>query len=143
MVNCAGGQGCKWARLTNGWHAPPCGTIPPSTYFISLLETRWNGSLRDLMSTPIRSRIRLNERGKSPLSWEMNRDLKMKLGVQKIPGNQNKISQTDRRTESPPFSDLLLSPFPDLYVTCQVYAGNQPLTVMLKTSYKPMSTKFA
>ncbi|KAG0094700.1 Phosphatidylinositol (PI) 3-kinase [Podila epicladia] len=33
--------------------------------------------------------------------------------------------------------------FPDLYVTCQLFSGSQPLTVLLKTSYKPMSSKFA
>ncbi|KAF9357926.1 Phosphatidylinositol (PI) 3-kinase [Mortierella sp. NVP85] len=33
--------------------------------------------------------------------------------------------------------------YPDLYVTCQVFAGGQPLTVDLKTSYKPMKNKFA
>ncbi|KAF9322040.1 Phosphatidylinositol (PI) 3-kinase [Podila horticola] len=31
----------------------------------------------------------------------------------------------------------------DLYVTCQMFSGSQPLTVLLKTSYKPMSSKFA
>ncbi|KAF9314551.1 Phosphatidylinositol (PI) 3-kinase [Podila horticola] len=42
-----------------------------------------------------------------------------------------------------PYSAERQSPFSDLYVTCQVFAGNLPLTVMLKTSYKPMSTNFA
>ncbi|KAG0301860.1 Phosphatidylinositol (PI) 3-kinase [Dissophora globulifera] len=42
-----------------------------------------------------------------------------------------------------PYSAERRSPYPDLYVTCQVLAGDQPLTVVLKTSYKPMSTKFA
>ncbi|KAI1318132.1 Phosphatidylinositol (PI) 3-kinase [Mortierella claussenii] len=41
-----------------------------------------------------------------------------------------------------PYSAEKRSPYPDLYVTCQVFAGDQPLTVILKTSYKPMSTKF-
>ncbi|GJJ71006.1 phosphatidylinositol 3-kinase [Entomortierella parvispora] len=45
--------------------------------------------------------------------------------------------------EAVPYSAERKNPFPDLYVTCQVHAGNQPLTVMLKTSYKSMSTKFA
>ncbi|KAG0299039.1 Phosphatidylinositol (PI) 3-kinase [Linnemannia gamsii] len=38
---------------------------------------------------------------------------------------------------------LSKSTYPDLYVTCQVFAGDQPLTVVLKTSYRPMSSKFA
>ncbi|KAG0236340.1 Phosphatidylinositol (PI) 3-kinase [Mortierella sp. GBA43] len=36
-----------------------------------------------------------------------------------------------------------MNPYPDLYVTCQVFAGGQPLTVDLKTSYKSMTNKFA
>ncbi|KAF8931871.1 Phosphatidylinositol (PI) 3-kinase, partial [Dissophora ornata] len=44
---------------------------------------------------------------------------------------------------SVPYSAERRSPYPDLYITCQVFAGNQPLTVLLKTSYKSMSTKFA
>ncbi|KAF9359906.1 Phosphatidylinositol (PI) 3-kinase [Mortierella sp. AD094] len=42
-----------------------------------------------------------------------------------------------------PYSAEKRSPFPDLYVTCQVFAGGQPLTVILETSYKPMINKFA
>ncbi|KFH73635.1 hypothetical protein MVEG_00850 [Podila verticillata NRRL 6337] len=45
--------------------------------------------------------------------------------------------------ESVPYSAERRSQFPDLYVTCQLFSGNQPLTVLLKTSYKPMSSKFA
>ncbi|KAF9917734.1 Phosphatidylinositol (PI) 3-kinase [Lobosporangium transversale] len=41
-----------------------------------------------------------------------------------------------------PYSAEKRSPYPDLYVTCQVFAGDQPLTIVLKTSYKPMSSKF-
>ncbi|KAF9571953.1 Phosphatidylinositol (PI) 3-kinase [Mortierella alpina] len=42
-----------------------------------------------------------------------------------------------------PYSAERRSAYPDLYVTCQVFAGNKPLTVVLKTSYKAMSNKFA
>ncbi|KAF9968449.1 Phosphatidylinositol (PI) 3-kinase [Mortierella alpina] len=42
-----------------------------------------------------------------------------------------------------PYSAERRSAYPDLYVTCQVFAGSQPLTVVLKTSYKAMSNKFA
>ncbi|KAG0322008.1 Phosphatidylinositol (PI) 3-kinase [Podila horticola] len=45
--------------------------------------------------------------------------------------------------ESVPYSAERRSQFPDLYVTCQMFSGSQPLTVLLKTSYKPMSSKFA
>ncbi|KAF9428085.1 Phosphatidylinositol (PI) 3-kinase [Podila epigama] len=45
--------------------------------------------------------------------------------------------------ESVPYSAERRSPFPDLYVTCQLFSGNQPLTVVLKTSYKAMTNKFA
>ncbi|KAG0084079.1 Phosphatidylinositol (PI) 3-kinase [Podila epicladia] len=45
--------------------------------------------------------------------------------------------------ESVPYSAERRSQFPDLYVTCQLFSGSQPLTVLLKTSYKPMSSKFA
>ncbi|KAG0371238.1 Phosphatidylinositol (PI) 3-kinase [Gamsiella multidivaricata] len=41
-----------------------------------------------------------------------------------------------------PYSAEKRSPYPDLYLTCQVFAGDQALTVVLKTSYKPMTTKF-
>ncbi|KAF9209146.1 Phosphatidylinositol (PI) 3-kinase [Haplosporangium sp. Z 27] len=41
-----------------------------------------------------------------------------------------------------PYSAEKKSPFPDLYVTCQVFAGGQPLTVVLETSYKHMTNKF-
>ncbi|KAK3838131.1 MAG: atypical/PIKK/PI3K protein kinase [Linnemannia gamsii] len=46
-------------------------------------------------------------------------------------------------TTTVPYSAERRSTYPDLYVTCQVFAGDQPLTVVLKTSYKPMATKFA
>ncbi|KAF9977181.1 Phosphatidylinositol (PI) 3-kinase [Actinomortierella ambigua] len=41
-----------------------------------------------------------------------------------------------------PYSAEKSSPFPDLFVTVQVYAGNQALTVPLQTSYKPMTSRF-
>ncbi|KAG0258697.1 Phosphatidylinositol (PI) 3-kinase [Actinomortierella ambigua] len=41
-----------------------------------------------------------------------------------------------------PYSAEKSSPYPDLFVTVQVYAGNQPLTVPLQTSYKSMTTRF-
>ncbi|KAF9985209.1 Phosphatidylinositol (PI) 3-kinase [Modicella reniformis] len=42
-----------------------------------------------------------------------------------------------------PYSAERKSLYPDLYVTCQVFAGGLPLTVVLKTSYKFMTNKFA
>ncbi|KAF9429015.1 Phosphatidylinositol (PI) 3-kinase [Entomortierella beljakovae] len=41
-----------------------------------------------------------------------------------------------------PYSAEKRSPFPDLYVTCQVFAGGEPLTVVLGTSYKHMAYRF-
>ncbi|KAF9330420.1 Phosphatidylinositol (PI) 3-kinase [Podila minutissima] len=54
-----------------------------------------------------------------------------------------KLKRPHVDAESVPYSAERRSQFPDLYVTCQLFSGSQPLTVLLKTSYKPMSSKFA
>ncbi|KAG0248334.1 Phosphatidylinositol (PI) 3-kinase [Mortierella polycephala] len=42
-----------------------------------------------------------------------------------------------------PYSAERRNPYPDLYVTCHVFSGDLPLTVVLKTSYKSMFNKFS
>ncbi|KAG0016969.1 Phosphatidylinositol (PI) 3-kinase [Podila clonocystis] len=85
---------------------------------------------------------------------DLNLSVRMQVGYSH---NPQKSQHCDARTNSlewkpkrlhldsktVPYSAERMSPFSDLYVTFQVIAGNQPLTVMLKTSYKPMTTKFA
>ncbi|CAG8433683.1 11263_t:CDS:10 [Ambispora gerdemannii] len=81
-----------------------------------------------------------------PYSFFLTKDIDLLLPV--------KIATVEGSREKKPFTALLEDPalkftgvqtsdYSDIYVTCQIFADNKPLTVPIRTSHKPFENRWA